>query len=471
MSYQFFDLTRKNITNIDLENCTITGNSSQYVIKDGEITKYSIIDGKVDKSSAEPVSSVELTNYQMTFINFLKKQDNKSEVLNKRDLKTLSPEVIEEEMNKLYQEKNVYEVASAEHSKRKAGISITDTFDNSKNISIEFERIGFFKRIGNFFKNVFSGKNNEKSNQPQTEKEILLEDVFPNNVTVYPEEVYTAKGGEKPYKLANKLGVSFYRLKEENPDVNLDWVLEKGQSFVIPQKVVVTSGSVRNLADIAKVTGVSENYIKDILFGIEGRDSEPDLRPYYDGYPTQISPKGTLTIGFGHTGRVRGVEMNSQNMHKIKITREEAYEILAQDIINAKLDAIAYFGNDFINAPESVQNAIIDIVFNKGISTGFEKEGSLTNNLKHNLAEGDYASAAVNTCYLTNNKGLKKRNVYRFISSLQDLTTSERKEAMGKYETYYQNVLGLFTGNKSEYAMLEQAWQNAYEGRCHSFFS
>ena len=141
----------------------------------------------------------------------------------------------------------------------------------------------------------------------------------------------------------------------------------------------------------------------------------------------------------------------------------------AQDIINAKLDAIAYFGEDFIEAPESIQNAIIDIIFNKGI-TGFEKEGSLTNNLKQNLADKDYAEAAVNTCYLTASKGLMKRNVYRFISSLQDLTKRDRTQALSQYEPYYKDVLALFTGNKSEYDLLEQAWQNAYDGTCHGFF-
>ena len=275
----------------------------------------------------------------------------------------------------------------------------------------------------------------------------------------------------EPYKLANELGVSFYRLKEANPDVNLDWVLEEGQTFVIPQRVIVKPGSVKNLSDIAKVTGVDENYIKDILFGIEGRHSEPDLQPYYDGYPTSISPNGTLTIGFGHTGRVNGVEMNSKNMHKIKITKDEAYEILAEDIITAKLDAIEYFGKDFVKAPESIQNAIIDIVFNKGVPTGFEKEGSLTNNLRRDLSKKDYVSAAVDTQYLTSNKGLKKRNVYRFISSLQDLSKSKRRKAMREYESYYKNVLELFKNNKSEYAFLERAWNNAYEeGICYGFF-
>ena len=465
MAYNFFDITLKTQTSVNLENCTITGNSSQYVVKDGEITKYSIKGGKVDKSSAETVSRIELTNYQMSFINFLRKQDGDTENLNRKDLKDLSPKILKEEMNKLYKEKNIYEVTDSEHSRRAAGISLEDTAEKEKNISIEFEKEDFLKRLANFFKKIFSPRKDKVKKEESLVQDGNLKEVFSNDVIIEPEKTYTAKGGEKPYRLANELGVSFYRLKETNPDVNLDWVQEKGQTFVIPQKVTVKEGSVKNLEDIARVTGVSETYIKDILFGIEGRNFEPDLKAYYDGYPTDISPKGTLTIGFGHTGRVREEIITPGT----RITEEEAYELLAQDIINAKLDAIAYFGEDFIEAPESIQNAIIDIIFNKGI-TGFEKEGSLTNNLKQNLADKDYAEAAVNTCYLTASKGLMKRNVYRFISSLQDLTKRDRTQALSQYEPYYKDVLALFTGNKSEYDLLEQAWQNAYDGTCHGFF-
>ncbi len=473
MSYQFFDLARKKTTSIELENCTITGNSSQYVVKDGEITKYSIINGKVDKSSGEVVSKIELTNYQMTFIDFLRKQDDNEAKLDTGDLKDLSPSVLEEEMNKLYKEKNVYEVLSSDASKYNADLELEDSNDNKRKISIQFEKPGFFKRVGMFFKNLFAKIKNFFAPKQKKEKTVSteLDKIFSKDVEILPEEVYTAKGGEKPFQLSNKLGVSFYRLKASNPDVNLDWVLEEGQTFVIPQRVKVKPGAAKNLSDIAKITGVGEDYIKDILFGIEGRHAEPDLKPYYDGVPTPKSPKGVLTIGFGHTGRVRGIEMNSKNMDKIRITKDEAYEILAQDIITAKLDAIKYFGADFVKAPESIQNAIIDIVFNKGVPTGFEKEGSLTNNLKQNLADEDYVSAAVNTQYLTCNKGLKKRNVYRFISALQDLSKKDRKKAMAQFEGYYDEVLSLFKNNESEYALLQKAWENASKGKCSGFFS
>ena len=194
MSYQFFDLARKKTTSIELENCTITGNSSQYVVKDGEITKYSIINGKVDKSSGEVVSKIELTNYQMTFIDFLRKQDDNEAKLDTGDLKDLSPSVLEEEMNKLYKEKNVYEVLSSDASKYNADLELEDSNDNKRKISIQFEKPGFFKRVGMFFKNLFAKIKNFFAPKQKKEKTVSteLDKIFSKDVDILAEDVYSA---------------------------------------------------------------------------------------------------------------------------------------------------------------------------------------------------------------------------------------------------------------------------------------
>lgn len=94
MSYTFFDITTKRECSFDLKNCTITGNSSAFVTKDGKITKYKLIDGEIDKNSGEEVSRIELTNYQISFLNLLKGKDGNSNCLDKADLKDISPESI-----------------------------------------------------------------------------------------------------------------------------------------------------------------------------------------------------------------------------------------------------------------------------------------------------------------------------------------------------------------------------------------
>ena len=72
MSYKLYDISKKQETSLDLKNCTITGNSTAYVVKDGIITKYSIINGEIDDSTAEIVERIELTNYQLALFELLK---------------------------------------------------------------------------------------------------------------------------------------------------------------------------------------------------------------------------------------------------------------------------------------------------------------------------------------------------------------------------------------------------------------
>ncbi len=458
MTYSLYNLTLKKESSLDLKNCTITGNSAMYEVEDGKITKYDIVDGKVDKKSGKEVSRIELTNYQMAFFDLLKGKDGNSNRFDETDLKDITPESLQEEMNAIYKEKAVYNAVAAEAGNYNAELTIESSgSDAEKKIGIKFEKPGFFKRIwngicgffkgiGNFFSKLF-GSEDKKAEEVQARPKM--------NVEEEPEYEYVAKGGEKPYVLAHELGVSLYRLKLANPEHNLDWVMEEGQRITVPKKYVVKSGTTKSIEDIAKNICVSEDYIRDILFGIEGRHSKPDLTPYYDGVPDERNPKGVLTIGFGHTGRVHGVEMNSKNMNKIRITEDEAYEILAQDILNAKLDAIAYYGEDFERAPQSIQDAIVDIIFNKGLD-GLEKKGSPTRKLKEDLKKGDYVAAATHVIYKTPVKGLKKRNVYRVALAMKDLRPDEQEQVRQKCHNYYAKIHKMYTG--SEQDSLTKAW-------------
>ena len=455
MTYTLYDITLKKESALDLKNCIITGNSAAYEVKDGVITKYDIKDGKVDKSCGKEVSRIELTNYQITFLDLLKGRDGNSDRLDDRDLKNITPEALQNEINSIYKQKAFYKAVAADTGKYNAELTIrSNGSDSDKRIGVKFEKKGFFKRvwngicnffknIGRFFSNLLSGKDDK------TEK-------YNMNVDIKPEYKYVAKGGEKPYVLANDVGISMYRLKQANPEHNLDWVMEKGQTIVVPETYTVKKGTIKNIGDIADNICVSEEYVKDILFDIEGRHSKPDLTPYYDGVPDETHPEGYLTIGFGHTGRVHGIEMNSKNMDKIKITVNEAYEILAQDILNAKLDAIEYFGEDFHKAPQSIQDAIVDIFFNKGIM-GVEKKGSLTNKLKEDLRNRDYESAAAHMIYKTSVKGLKKRNIYRVVHAWKDLKPAEQSKVRELCQDYFDSVYKQYKG--LELAALDDIWK------------
>lgn len=286
----------------------------------------------------------------------------------------------------------------------------------------------------------------------------------------YPAEYTVPKGvTQKGIKIANANGVSLYRLKIANPDINFDNPVQGGTVLKIPGRYIINPGTVKSFDDVVKTTGIDKHYIKDILIGIEGRKQKPDLVCKSDKVRSKEYPHGCPTIGFGHIGRVNGKIIV---VNKTRITEAQAYELLAQDILDAKVDALVYMGKPLFNsAPESVQTGIIDVVFNKGVEA-FDREGSPTRLIKKDLEKRDYASAAAHTILKTLNRGLKKRNVYRVIMSTEDLSKEQRNKALKIARPHYINTLSQFSGNKwkSERAFMQRAWINAQNGKTYDFF-
>ena len=283
---------------------------------------------------------------------------------------------------------------------------------------------------------------------------------------------YTVPKGttQKGVKIANANGVSLYRLRIANPNVNFDYPVKGGTTIKIPGRYIITPGTVKSFDDVVKTTGIDKHYIKDILIGIEGRKQKPDLVCKSDNVRSKEYPHGCPTIGFGHTGRVDGeIIVNG----KTKITQAKAYELLAQDILDAKVDALVYMSKSlFNNAPASVQTGIIDVVFNKGVEA-FDRAGSPTRFIKKDLEKKDYASAAAHTVLKTASRGLKKRNVYRVIMSTEDLSQAQRNKALKIAKPHYINTLSQFPGQKfkGERAYMQRAWNNAQKnGKTYDFF-
>ena len=287
----------------------------------------------------------------------------------------------------------------------------------------------------------------------------------------YPGE-YTVPKGEKQkgIKIAGANGISLYRLKIANPELDFTKPISGGTVVKIPGRYIVKSGTVKSFDDVVRTTGIDKHYIKDILVGIEGRKQKPDLVCKSDKVRSKEYPHGCPTIGFGHTGRVDGkIIVNG----KTRITEAKAYEILAQDILDAKLDALVYMGKSLFNkAPESVQTGIIDVVFNKGVEP-FTRKGSPTTLIKQDLEKRDYAAAAAHTVLKTGNRGLKKRNVYRVIMSTGDLSQKDRNKSLQIARPHYIEALSRFPGRNGihERNLMQNAWNNAGKGKTWGFFS
>ena len=188
------------------------------------------------------------------------------------------------------------------------------------------------------------------------------------------------------------------------------------------------------------------------------------VKNIYKAYDDNVkdSGKSTLTIGYGHTGKVRGKAITKET----KISKQEALQLLAVDLFNSKIEAIAHFGDDFIAAPKSVQEGIIDNFYNKGWDPGFSKHP--TNQIGYNLKKKNYVMAAQNLRYNTTCKGLQKRILYRIIASTRSLTPQQRLQVLRAQKPFYDSVIKQYKG--TERSLIVNAWNNAIQGKCSGFF-
>ena len=179
---------------------------------------------------------------------------------------------------------------------------------------------------------------------------------------------------------------------------------------------------VKDIESVAKYTGVSAEYIKSVLVNIE----KLKTKAYRDGK----NNTGTLTIGVGHTSLI-GAPRVTENL---EITEQQAYQILANDIMTTINEAKRKLGKLYDEAPKSIQYAIIDLVYNKG-------PAAINESLKANLKNKYYHSAARRTWYKTDNIGLQKRNMYRFIYAITNLNNLNKENAVRNFYNEHETHL------------------------------
>ena len=315
---------------------------------------------------------------------------------------------------------------------------------------------------------------------------------------IEPEYYYAIKKNETALKIANDLGIPLSCIKAANP--NVDWnCLQIGQMIIIPERRSVENIEIKSLDEVAEYTGLSKFYIEELLCNIE--KNHPTV---YDDAKQNGKKRGnyvgTLTVGYGHTGSLLGKYFQdgttyAQNPNKrfelkramegessiIKLSEEYTYQILAQDLLNMRAEAEAYFGEAFNEAPQSIQDAIIDVIYNKGVDTGLQgyytvyknkekitkQKETPTRNLYENIINRDYVAAAQNVCYSTKLKGLNKRNLYRVIVATQELSPEERLKVLESLDPYCKEVAEtLSTGVRTQ---VLEAWENAKNGIFNKF--
>ncbi len=460
------------------KGCSFDAGNKRYSINaNGEISIF-------NKTTYRTTTSerISMTNYQ--FATFKAVANNTDEGLGNKW--TLSIADIKSAMNKFKNNKlakdlheflsNTYKVKNTKLFSTENKFSAYITNGNAKTSSViafQFSNITPKDKTDETAPSASSGK--ESGNGLFSNPNIITEKAF----------THTTKAGESIVDLARKYEVDTYQIIAANPQLkegrdykvtysksdlaNIKCNFKPGTKITIPARYKVKKGSCKNLADVAKITGVSENYLKDLLTIVETRKpGVPDLTTYDDCIPSK--GKGTPTIGFGHTGRVDGKPLSYAPGKKITITKEKAYEILAEDILKHEAMTIAYMGKkNWQKTPDSVKSAILDITYNKGIWDGFKNPhwNKYTKKIKKNLQDGHYASALCNTYRQSGVASLLERNIYRFISGLKDLPPSKRKAAIKAFEPRYQKALKAMKKKKSLRAnvkLVQKAWANAKKG-------
>lgn len=298
-----------------------------------------------------------------------------------------------------------------------------------------------------------------------------LRTVFPSDkVIITPMQKHIVKKNEVYSTLAKQYHVSTTRIINANPGINPN-KLQLGQEIIIPESANLDMSKIKTLEDIAEAVDIPREYINDFMEHIEIEGVKNILRTYYDKVKNKDGDeKGTPTIGYGYTGLVRGKPIKDDT----EITADEAIKYLALSLFNCKIEAIARLGQDFLEAPKSLQEGIIDNFYNKGWVTGFkEVKNSPTNEIPEDLKKHDYVSATANLNYKTDEVGLKKRMVYRIIYATRDLSSNDRRQVLDRRKAYFDEVIkGLTAKNlPKECELLTKAWKNAYEnGKCEGYF-
>lgn len=472
--------------NVQIEKgVSFENNGAKYLVDENGVLQ------KLDKSTNiwTQASHIQMTNYQFKAFQAIADNDKNSS-LSKDDITSAMKQYSNSELSADIQKELPMGYKIEKHdtgytNKLKDGVEFGIAYQDNHQVSLKFQFTDNKTTKASNQSQVAENSKIEYKHQ-STVPEILQDNLFKSeqrngkykNIEYMPPEVYEVQNGDSLDKIRIKYKLDFFELLAANPDIKYDveysskdqakitvkGYLHKGDKINIPARYKIKPGSVKNLNDVIKATGVSEDYVNDILLRIEPQKAgKPDLKAYYD----KVNGEGKLTIGFGHTGRdLSGKPLTPET----RITEKEAYELLAQDILDAKVRTISYLEQngiskeDFDKIPLSLQSIIVDVTFNKGVYDGFENEHhEYTNMLKHDLNNKDYGLAAAHTIRLSNVIGLEKRSGFRFITSLKDLTDKDLITAKDNSDKDINKIIARMAKRdslKAETKELQKLWNN-----------
>lgn len=238
-----------------------------------------------------------------------------------------------------------------------------------------------------------------------TDEEINLQQNRTKYVNDKKNPNHKVAKGDNLEKIAKKYNVSIYALMMEN-NLNEKSTLRIGQELKIPPTHNLQK--IKNVGDIANALGVNKDFILKLK---RNEDSEnlPDNKFHNTPY---IDSNGVKTIGIGHAIKTG---------EKQQLGDSEVCQLAAKDLLNAE-DALKYkLGASVYNKlPVNLKEALLDMVFNKGISIIEKSEG-----IAYCLKTGKYESAINKMTYNRSIKtkeemsGLSKRRLFDISTAIK----------------------------------------------------
>ena len=232
-----------------------------------------------------------------------------------------------------------------------------------------------------------------------------------------PAQKYTVENNDNCYKIARKHNIQSNTLiafnTKQNKQFNAE-VIRRGETLTIPEHKEIKPDTIKSLEDVAKALKLDEKFLEN-LKNIE----KMRLTIYKD-------KGGVETIGIGHALQTEEKkedfikEYFDPDIKGNSLTEAQTYELLAKDLLIAEEELKALFDVNYNNFPQALKQALIDMVFNKGINI-IKKD----KNLYRNLCNKQYEKAI--TC-MTNIKseetkeemsGLAKRRLFNIATAAQ----------------------------------------------------
>ena len=306
--------------------------------------------------------------------------------------------------------------------------------------------------INQYFNTVVKPKKeqeneNSESDFDSIDKKPLMQEK--NKLTIPPQS-HKVQKGETLYSLEKKYGLRAGELAYLN-GIDASKGLKIGQTLKIPERFNI--GTIKSNEDIAKLLKFSPKFIEDLMT-FEGK------KDIHKIFPDQVN---NPTIGYGH---LINTEFESKYYKNRKLSNEEVYILLAQDLLKAENAVRLSIGSDkYESLSQNQKQALVDFVFSRGAGTFNSKH---CKKLREGLIEGDFDKAAANITYNRSIKtgevmnGLTKRRLYEMAMFAGENKSDEVLDAARKL---YNE--GLQSAKKEK---LNQGTIDAYKKDVQSWF-